>query len=140
MKPLLEGRQITLILQLDPAPCLGNADQLNQVLVNLIANAINFSEQGQSIILRTGNDEGAVWASVSDEGKGIAAEHLPHLFERFYRADSARNHEAGGTGIGLAICDEIIRAHGGRIDVESEVDNGTTFTIKLPLPSSSSGG
>ena len=138
MKPLLEERQLRLGLQLDPAPCNGRSDQLYQVLVNLLTNAITFSDQGGTINLRTGQEGVLAWASVSDEGKGIAQEHLPHVFERFYRADPSRNRDAGGAGLGLAICEEIIHDHGGSIDVESKLGTGTTFTIKVPHNSSSS--
>ena len=133
MKPLLDEKGLQLVLQLEPAPCLGEPDQLDQVLVNLIGNAINFSEEGTRISVRTGRDGDIVWATVTDEGKGIAQEHLPHLFERFYRADSSRDRKAGGAGLGLAICEEIIKAHAGTIAVESEEGVGTTFTIRVPL-------
>ena len=133
LMPLLEERQLAFELQLDAAPCLGNADHLNQVFVNLIANAVHFSNEGGVIGLSTGHDGGWVWARVSDRGKGIAEAHLPHLFERFYRVEAGRSREAGGAGLGLAICDEIVRGHGGSMQVESEEGVGTTFTIKIPV-------
>ncbi len=131
MEPLLDARDLTLETQIDPAPCYGRTDQLQQVLMNLLANAVNFSGPGQCIRLTTGEREGSAWAQVTDQGQGIAPEHLPHLFERFYRADPARKRGEGGAGLGLAICQEIIRAHEGVIDVKSEVGMGTTFTITL---------
>ena len=70
---------------------------------------------------------------VKDNGPGIAAEHLPHIFDRFYRVDKARSREAGGTGLGLAIVHQLVMLHGGEIHVESEVGKGTTFTVELPL-------
>ena len=70
--------------------------------------------------------------AIEDTGPGIAAEHLPHLFERFYRVDAARSREQGGSGLGLAIAHSILTAHGGTIDVNSEVGRGTTITVTLP--------
>ena len=138
MGPLLEERRLFLGSELEAAKCLGNADQLRQVLTNLIANAINFSSEGGTVRATTGSDGETAWAKVTDEGKGIAPEHLPHLFERFYRADAARNRQTGGAGLGLAICDEIVKSHGGTINVESEVDAGTTFTVEIPANSGGS--
>ena len=132
----MEESRLSLETQLDAAPCLANADQLNQVFTNLLANAINFSDQGGTIRLSSGTGEDSAWAKVSDEGKGIAPEHLPHLFERFYRADAARSRKAGGAGLGLAICDEIIKAYGGSIEVRSEEGVGTTFTVTVPATGS----
>ena len=71
--------------------------------------------------------------TVADTGEGIAPEHLPHLFERFYRVESSRSRGKGGTGLGLAICREIVRAHGGSITVESAVGQGAAVTLRLPL-------
>ena len=132
VRPLLAEKDLTLDSQLDPAPCFGHADQLNQVIMNLVANAINYSQPGGSIHLSSGRDETATWLKVSDHGEGIADEHLPHLFERFYRADKARSRGSGGAGLGLAICGEIVAGHGGEIDVQSQVGAGTTFTVRLP--------
>jgi signal transduction histidine kinase len=81
-------------------------------------------------------DTEAVVALV-DEGCGISPEDLPHIFERFYRADPARARDTGGTGLGLAIADHIVRTHGGRIEVSSVVDQGSTFAVFLPLPAAS---
>ena len=133
LNPLLIQRQLTLETQLDPAPCCGNVDQLHQVLMNLLSNAIHFSDTGQVIRLTTGADEAFAWARIADEGKGIAEEHFPHLFERFYRAESSRKRQAGGAGLGLAICQEILKGHVGSIQVESEEGIGTTFTVQIPV-------
>jgi len=75
-----------------------------------------------------------VAVAVRDEGCGIAAEHLPRIFERFYRLDKARSREAGGTGLGLAIVEHIAQAHGGRVSVESKLASGSTFFVHLPKP------
>ncbi len=84
------------------------------------------------IRIRTGSENGTASASISDQGPGIAAEHLPHLFDRFYRADASRNRNQGGAGLGLAICQTIAKAHGGHMTVASEVGHGSTFGISLP--------
>jgi signal transduction histidine kinase len=78
-----------------------------------------------------------VLVSIADTGEGIAPEHLPHIFDRFYRADQARSRESGGVGLGLAIVKEIVTGHGGEIAVTSEVNKGTLFTIRLPIASAS---
>lgn len=133
MSPLAETRQINLILDLEPASCQGNADRLFQILTNLLRNAISFSKDGGIIHVATGKDEDHVYARVQDEGVGIAPEHLPHLFDRFYRADDSRERGKGGAGLGLAICQEIAQLHGGKLTIESQSGVGTTVTLKLPL-------
>ncbi len=105
---------------------------IEQAVVNLVDNAIKYSEEGKDIhveALRSGDD---VRIQVSDQGCGIAKEHLPRLFERFYRVDKARSRKMGGTGLGLAIVKHIARAHGGRVMVESTPGQGSVFTISLP--------
>ncbi len=109
-----------------------NAPLLEQAVVNLIDNAIKYSEPGKHIVLSADEEDGWVVVSVRDEGHGIEKEHLPRLFERFYRVDKARSRKLGGTGLGLAIVKHITQAHGGRIDVESEPGRGSTFRIFLP--------
>ncbi|MCH1506487.1 MAG: ATP-binding protein [Verrucomicrobiales bacterium] len=137
LRPLLDQRQLSLETQLDPARCDGSVDQLHQVLMNLLSNAIQFSDSGQVIRLSTGFDEAFAWARVVDEGKGIAPEHLPHLFERFYRAESSRRRQAGGAGLGMAICQEIVKGHSGSIQVESKEGVGTTVLIQIPVAAES---
>src|SRR5690606_28129808 len=100
---------------------------------NLLSNAVRYTPAGGTI--RPGwriNGEGMAEFSVSDEGPGIAAEHLPRLTERFYRVDRSRSRETGGTGLGLAIVKHVAQRHGGRIDVQSSMGEGSTFTIALP--------
>jgi two-component system phosphate regulon sensor histidine kinase PhoR len=109
---------------------------LEQALVNLIDNAINYSESGARVEVSGTRSENWVEIAVRDQGCGIAAEHLPRLFERFYRVDKARSRKLGGTGLGLAIVKHIAQAHRGEVGVESELGVGSTFTIKLPLPHS----
>jgi two-component system phosphate regulon sensor histidine kinase PhoR len=109
-----------------------NAALVEQAVVNLVSNAINYSQSGSSIEVRAEADAEQVHLSVSDQGDGIEAQHLPRLFERFYRVDKARSRSIGGTGLGLAIVKHIAAAQGGSVDVVSETGRGSTFTISLP--------
>ncbi|MEJ2663579.1 MAG: ATP-binding protein [Spirochaetia bacterium] len=110
----------------------GNPLLLEQALVNLIDNAIKYSDKKSEISLQGTRLGGDIVIRVSDHGCGIPEEHLPRIFERFYRVDKARSSELGGTGLGLAIVKHIAQAHGGRAEVESRVDEGSTFSIILP--------
>ena len=113
--------------------------RLEQVLINLVDNAIKFSRRGGAVVVRHGRGECDL-ITVEDTGEGIPAEHLPRIFERFYRVDRARSRELGGTGLGLAIVKHLVRAHGGEVGVRSEVNGGTTFTIELPRDAPADGG
>lgn len=111
-----------------------DADRLGQVVGNLLDNALRHTAAGGSIDVAVGVAEDSTVITVADTGEGIAAEHLPHLFERFYRVDPARGRAQGGSGIGLAIAKALVEAHDGRIAVRSGgVGAGTVFTIELPL-------
>jgi two-component system sensor histidine kinase BaeS len=103
------------------------------VLGNLVSNALRYTPAGGSICLGAEARAGQLLLSVADTGSGIAAEHLPNIFERFYRADASRQQQTGGSGLGLAIVRSMVEAHGGSIAVESELGKGTTFTISLPI-------
>lgn len=113
-----------------------NAPLLEQAVINLVDNAINYSEMGRSVWITVTADpaeaDRGVAIRIRDEGCGIEAEHLPRLFERFYRVDKARSRNVGGTGLGLSIVKHIVQAHGGTVGVESTPGVGTTFTIRLP--------
>ncbi len=114
----------------------GDRAQLSQVLHNLIGNAMKYGRPGTPIITRLWRDQtGMVRISVSDEGEGIAPEHLPRLTERFYRVDAGRSRALGGTGLGLAIVKHIVERHRGRLDINSVVGKGTTASILLPAAS-----
>ncbi|MBW0254457.1 ATP-binding protein [Cellulomonas sp. ACRRI] len=108
--------------------------RMAQVLDNLAVNAIRHTPAGGRIILSAGRrDATTIELTVTDTGEGIAAEHLPHLFERFYRVDSARDRRHGGSGVGLAICRALVQAHGGTIDAASEgLGRGSRFSVRLP--------
>lgn len=109
-----------------------DAQLLEQAVINLLDNAIKYSEQESSISIKSSQTEDELMISVQDLGCGIAEEHLPRLFERFYRVDKARSRKLGGTGLGLSIVKHIAQAHGGSVSVESIPENGSTFKIHLP--------
>ena len=119
-----------------------NQALVEQAIINLLNNAIAYSPKESTIWLRCARSktvlgEEYIHFSVSDNGSGIAKEHLPRIFERFYRCDKARSRNMGGTGLGLAIVKHIAQAHRGKVDVVSFLDKGSTFTISLPLDSAS---
>jgi two-component system phosphate regulon sensor histidine kinase PhoR len=109
-----------------------NAALIEQAVLNLIDNAIKYSEAGGCITIRGYAEDDQVHLSVTDQGQGIEAVHLPRLFERFYRVDKSRSRKLGGTGLGLSIVKHIVQTHGGRVGVTSVVGQGSTFTISLP--------
>lgn len=111
----------------------GDAGRLDQVLSNLVANALRHTPPGGAITLAATAQDSRVRITVADTGEGIAAADLPFIFDRFWRADRARSHTGGvGSGLGLAIASQLVQAHGGAIKVESDLGQGTTFTIDLP--------
>jgi two-component system phosphate regulon sensor histidine kinase PhoR len=114
---------------------LGNDGRLEQVWVNLLTNAVKYNRTGGAVTVEVSQDPAAREACVSirDSGQGIPAEAIPRIFERFYRVDKGRSRDQGGTGLGLAIVKHIVRAHRGRIEVESEPGSGSTFRVRLPL-------
>jgi histidine kinase len=117
----------------DLPPVYADAERIYQVLFNLLDNAVRFTPAGGRVRVTAERNDGAVDVTVADTGPGIAAEHLPRVFERFYRVDTARSRDEGGTGIGLAIARSVVEAHGGRIWAESEPGRGSTFTFELPV-------
>ena len=136
MELLATEKDITLSVEAnEPATVLGDEARLIQVIMNLVDNAINYTNAGGNIMLEVHSKGDSVYLSVSDSGIGIGEEHLEHIFERFYRVDPARARAAGGTGLGLSIVDWVVCAHDGTISVVSEPGQGTTFTVQLPLAS-----
>jgi heavy metal sensor kinase len=130
LRPLAEEKDLTLTCDLPPALVVsGDTDQLIRLIVNLLDNAIKYSEQGP-IRLSAKEMDGNAVIKVSDTGIGIPPEHLPYIFKRLYTVDAARS--SGGAGLGLSIAQQIVQAHGGRIEVQSEVGKGSTFTVYLP--------
>ncbi len=110
----------------------GDAGRLDQVLSNLVANALRYTPPGGRITLAAQQAENGVQISVCDTGQGIAPEDLPYVFDRFWRGDAARKRGAAGSGLGLAIARQLVRAHEGTIDVQSTVGGGTCFSVNLP--------
>jgi two-component system OmpR family sensor kinase len=132
---LAHERGVALRVEIDePITVQGDEARLIQVIMNLLDNAIRYTNTGGSVTLRVEGAGDQARLIVKDTGVGIGPEHLPHIFERFYRIDSARTHSPeGGNGLGLAIAEWIVRAHKGTISVESQVGQGSTFTVMLPL-------
>src|SRR6266852_522309 len=123
-----------IILQdIAPAQVYGDADKLKQALVALLENALKYTPYEGTVVLSLTTHDGNALVSVCDTGIGIAPGDLPHIFERFYRADPARSRDRGGSGLGLAIVKSIVEEHGGSIQVESTQGKGSVFKIKLPL-------
>jgi two-component system, OmpR family, phosphate regulon sensor histidine kinase PhoR len=141
-QPMAEHSRIQLTVAMPPDRVIvpGDAGQLRQVMNNLIENAIKYGGQDTTvdIVLTEGMPEpvlrtNGVRLTVTDHGDGIAAHHIPRLTERFYRVDTHRSREVGGTGLGLAIVKHIINRHRGRLRIESNLGQGTTFSVILPL-------
>ncbi|MBL8209850.1 MAG: HAMP domain-containing protein [Bryobacterales bacterium] len=132
VRPLAEARHVALHCDLESLPCRGDADRLMQVVTNLLQNAIQSNHAGGEVRLAGEVSSKRVLLQVADTGPGIQATDLPHIFERFYRADPSRSRPNGRTGLGLAISKAIMEAHHGEIRVESQPGAGSTFTIALP--------
>jgi PAS domain S-box-containing protein len=131
---LASDKQLTLLTEVTPPLPLVRVDvrRFSQVLTNLIGNAIKFTPEGGCIkVSATGNDDGLL-VNVMDNGQGIPADAVPRLFDRFYQVDHSGTRKAGGTGLGLYICKQIIESFGGRIDVESILGKGSRFWFQLP--------
>ncbi|MGA7462510.1 MAG: ATP-binding protein [Candidatus Korobacteraceae bacterium] len=135
-REVANGRGIELsVMNMASSAVLVDRDSIHQVFANLIDNALKYGDQGGKVLVGACESEDGVQFYVRDFGSGISSEHLPRLFERFYRVDKARSRESGGTGLGLAIAKHVVRAHSGTIRAESELNHGSTFYFTLPRQS-----
>jgi heavy metal sensor kinase len=133
MRPLAEAGGLRLRLDAGGAvEVRGDGARLREVFYNLVDNAIKYTAEGGEVEVRSGQAGREAVVTVRDTGAGIPPEHLPHVFDRFYRVDKARSREQGGTGLGLSIARSIVTAHGGAIKLESAPGHGTTCTVTLP--------
>lgn len=128
-----KGIQLSVLEEAEPLLANLDASRITQVFINLIGNAIRYTPDGGEVRVDAKRVKSAVVVSVSDTGPGINPEHLPFLFNRFYRVDADRSRTGGGMGLGLAIAKEFVEAHGGSIKVDSRMGDGTVFTVVLPL-------
>jgi heavy metal sensor kinase len=134
VQPLAKMKRLILTTEIPPDIFIfGDADHLIRLFLNLLDNAVRYTPPGGRVTVRAEDEEADVRICISDTGQGIAPEHLPHLFERFYRTEAARSRDGGGAGLGLAIAYEIARWHAGTLEVESVPGWGTAFTVHLPV-------
>jgi two-component system phosphate regulon sensor histidine kinase PhoR len=133
MKNTAESKEIELsIVNNDDIIVIGDSDKFKQMLINLVDNAIKYSETGDSVFIGSVKEENYCVLWVEDTGVGIPEKHIHRLFERFYRVDKARSRAKGGTGLGLAIVKHIVLSFNGTINVESNLGEGSKFTIRIP--------
>ena len=126
-------KQISLVSDLHSVQIFGNPESLSRMIDNLITNAILYNKPGGKVFITLKSHDDKAVLEIKDTGVGISEEHLPFIFERFYRVDKARSRLSGGSGLGLAICKGVIEKHNGTITVQSVLGEGTTFQIKLPI-------
>jgi signal transduction histidine kinase len=125
-------RAFALELAPDAGEVVADPQAVRQVLANILENAARYTPAAGSVAVRSRLRDGMVVVEVADTGPGIPSEHLPRIFERFYRVDAARSRELGGTGLGLAIVKHLVEAHGGRVEAESRLGEGTTIRVTFP--------
>ena len=133
MEALAHRHEFTLECESGIPRIRGDKARVEQVLMNMVSNAIKYTKDGGRIAMKAGVRGGEVWCSVKDNGIGIPKEDVQKVFDRFYRVDKARSRESGGTGLGLSIAQEIVVRHGGRIDLKSRLGHGSTITVWLPV-------
>lgn len=134
VSPVAARKGVSLETTIGPGASVIHADKtaLEQILLNLVENAIRYTPQGGNVTIETAEARNGVVLSVRDTGTGITPDHLPRIFERFYRADSGRSREAGGTGLGLAIVKHLVEAHGGSVNADSVLGSGATIRMFFP--------
>jgi two-component system OmpR family sensor kinase len=133
LRPIAQAKGISLEVEGEPAEILADGPRFELVITNLVDNAIKYTGPGGTVRVAVWRDPHEAGITVRDTGPGIGADALPHLFDRFYRADAARSRSAGGSGLGLAIAKEIVTAHGGRLWASSELGQGSSFSLAMPL-------
>ena len=138
VREVADAKGVAITVEPDEAATavFADATAVRQILANLVENAVRYTPSGGRVVVASKSEADGVTISVSDTGIGIAAEHLPRIFERFYRVDPGRARDAGGTGLGLAIVRHLAEAHGGRVRAESIPGRGTTISVFLPAPPS----
>ena len=127
------GRAVTIKAEFEQVTVSGDSEKLRVIVDNLLSNALRYSDPGGTVTVRTATHDDAALLTISDTGIGINPEDLPHIYERFWRSEKSRARVSGGTGIGLAIVRELVRAHDGQIEVQSTAGAGTRFEVRLPL-------
>jgi two-component system sensor histidine kinase BaeS len=128
-----EAKGIAFAARREPAPMQGDRRRLEQVVDNLLSNALRYTDPGGRVELHVRRENGRCLVEVRDTGIGISAEDLPHVFDRFWRSDRSRSRATGGSGVGLAVVRELVRAHDGLVELRSEVGLGTTARVTLPV-------
>ena len=128
-----DNREVTMTIEGEPVQIYGNQSYITELFLNLMDNAIKYNHEGGSLKVTVGIEDGKAVAVFSDTGIGISDEHQSRIFERFYRVDKSRSKKIGGTGLGLSIVKHIVAYHSGEISLESELEKGTTITVKLPF-------
>ena len=126
-------KQISLVSDLHSVKIFGNPESLSRMIDNLITNAIIYNKPGGKVFITLKSNDDKAVLEIKDTGVGISEEHLPFIFERFYRVDKARSRLSGGSGLGLAICKGVIEKHNGTITAQSILSEGTTLQIQLPI-------
>jgi len=132
LAPLTETRDVEVVIEGEAPSVLGDRDRLQQVFGNLLDNASRMTPAGGTVTIRLSAEGNYSVVQVIDQGPGISEEALPHVFDRFYRAQASRDRMTGGAGLGLAIVAAIVRAHTGTIDAARYEDGGTVFTMRIP--------
>ena len=128
-----DNREVTMTVEGEPVQIYGNQSYITELFLNLMDNAIKYNHEGGSLNVKVGIENGKAFVVFSDTGIGISDEHQSRVFERFYRVDKSRSKKIGGTGLGLSIVKHIVAYHSGEIQLESELEKGTTITVKLPF-------
>lgn len=132
LRPLAEAKRIQLTCETTPIEVSANGQRLGQVVLNLVSNAIAFTQEGGRVEVRLAVDDDFAVLTVRDNGPGIPARDCPKIFQRFFRVDKSRARAVGGTGLGLAICKTLVESHHGVIDFETQEGVGTTFRVRIP--------